>query len=365
MRTSIQATARMRQPNENRVNSANAERRRLLRVRPLWILVAPEQTSCPNCGITDPSDRFFWKTSGYDKPPSGHETFVASIVMGGGAALLVGLLAMLPIWPAAWAQDFAQHARTAAFAVGGLTSGVLLLAGLYNNRQARHRREDCFQQIEESLQQRMTSPRALLESEQPLVTRLEELRREHQPAAELERALETVRKALDEAQAQSREAQVLCNRILMLRAQNQLEPLLLDPATEAPPAVCQERLSRLETIRRQAAESAARFEQLRELHECADAAPLREDWKALLGSCQRLKDCLLAQQAVAAIDDATPLTAEVTSEGLAEATARARAILTHDFGDFASAVTELRERERKLTVASENSTPPARQLTRE
>lgn len=314
-----------------------------------------EQPSCPNCGIVDPTNHSFWKQAGYEKGGGSTVGNLAAAAVVGGVAggLAAGAVSL-------FGGGASALGGILPWTVGLLTAGTCGWAGVVNSRQSRYRRRDCFQQIEANLREELEPPQSLRETEEQLTQRIASLRQQGQDATALENALATVREALAVASERASRVRLIPARIAMIRWQNQLEPLLLDPPLAAGVDEWKRRLQRLREIRPEGQALATRLAEQTDLVALPEGARLQRSWSELLAGCERLENELLARQAVAAVAESRPspkaaLEAERAEWDVTAEQALRHTLITEDFGDLDTAVTDLRAQQARLHAERELS----------
>lgn len=323
--------------------------------------VTRDQATCPNCGIEKPANKGFWKL--YPKPTTIRFNLGAAACFGGMAMLAtISLRSVVGFFSDPFFAE-ALIPNVVPCAIGLVTSAFMYWAGCENNRRSASRQGDCFQQIARSLQERLALPQSLRDSEQQLTERIGELQGNGQDTAALDKALTTVRQAIVTAQEQSAHAQLLLQRIAMLRWQNKLEPLVMEAVAGDNVNVYKQRLQQAEALENEGrglltAFTEPAFQPVEERHFLAndarvseDEAQLRKTWEELLAGCERLKNELITQQALAAVEQVQSPVRNSTLQAttaLDERQARAKVIMTTDFGNLQRAVADLREQETRL-----------------
>lgn len=312
-----------------------------------------EQPSCPNCGVTNPTNAYFWKQSGYVRAPRARPGVIPELV---GGAMVGGLTALV----AFLLSGFSHTGGWTPWVTGIVATLIFLWADQANRQQARFRRRDCLQQVEQSLQADLDPPAALLDAERHLRERIERLGKEGRETGDLERSLEEVREALADADRRRIRARALLFRIEATRWQNRLEPLVLEEPAVTDDAGWLQRSAQLRQTREEGEILLQRLEQEPGVAAVPEAQEARRRCAELLAAAERLESELLARQAAAAVREARPGSAPVverdllTSQIAAEQELR-HALITHRAGDPDQTVRDLRSEQSRLHAETEQA----------
>lgn len=332
--------------------------------------VTQKQPSCPNCGIVEPYDSDKVTVGLKEKPSSAISNLMWSVFFGGVTGLLASGLTGLVAWVlrgTGLGQDLAEWRASISWGAGLLMTGACFWASIYWNQVARRRRRDGFIQIVESLETKTEMPQHLRDTEEQLTQRIEELKQKGQDTTALEKALSTVREAMSVAAQQSLHARLMLHKIFMLRWQNKLEPLIVDQPMNADVAEWQRRLQEVEAIQMEGQKGAEWLAEQSDLLALPEGVQLQQAWTELLAGCERLKNELLARQAIAAAESVKPLDEtmpQASQVGETAADALRHVLVTHDFGGMNQAVKDLRAQEARLQAEREQAEQRARQVQR-